>query len=310
MRKSIIKYLRRSIVSCKVDNAIIMAAGLSSRFAPISYEKPKALINVKGEVLIERQICQIREAGIDEIILVVGYKKEQFEYLEKKYGIRIVENTQYMNRNNNSSIYAVKEYLKNSYICSADNYFSINPFENEVDDSYYSALYAEGYTNEWCISTDEKGWITDVKVGGHDSWYMLGHVFWSQEFSDKFLKILENIYDEEETKDKLWEAIYMENIDELKMKIRMYDNNDIYEFDSLDELRMFDENYKNDSGSDIMRQVANELECDEIEITTMVPMKDASGEVIGFSFNYNNETYNYDYESKEIVKKGNSNERR
>ena len=42
-----------------VDNAIIMAAGVSSRFAPLSYEKPKALITVNGEVLIERQIRQL-----------------------------------------------------------------------------------------------------------------------------------------------------------------------------------------------------------------------------------------------------------
>ena len=38
----------------KVDNAIIMAAGLSSRFAPLSYEKPKGVLTVRGEVLIER----------------------------------------------------------------------------------------------------------------------------------------------------------------------------------------------------------------------------------------------------------------
>lgn len=44
----------------KVKNAVIMAAGTSSRFAPLSYEKPKALIRVKGEVLIERQIMQLR----------------------------------------------------------------------------------------------------------------------------------------------------------------------------------------------------------------------------------------------------------
>lgn len=47
-----------------VDNAVIMAAGTSSRFAPISYEKPKALINVKGEILIERQIKQLYDVGI------------------------------------------------------------------------------------------------------------------------------------------------------------------------------------------------------------------------------------------------------
>ena len=39
-----------------VKHAVIMAAGLSSRFAPLSYEKPKALFEVRGEILIERQI--------------------------------------------------------------------------------------------------------------------------------------------------------------------------------------------------------------------------------------------------------------
>ena len=48
----------------KVDNAVIMAAGLSSRFAPISYEKPKGLLKVRGEVLIERQIEQLKAAGV------------------------------------------------------------------------------------------------------------------------------------------------------------------------------------------------------------------------------------------------------
>ena len=177
----------------RVDNAIIMAAGTSSRFAPLSYEKPKALIEVRGEILIERQIRQLQEAGIKEIIVVTGYNAEQFEYLRDKYHVVLVHNPDYINRNNNASIYVVRDYLKNSYICSSDNYFITNPFENEVDDSYYSAVYAEGETREWCIS-EEDGWIKDVKVGGHDSWVMLGHVFWSESFSRSFIHILEKEY--------------------------------------------------------------------------------------------------------------------
>ena len=58
----------------RVDNAIIMAAGMSSRFVPLSLEKPKGLLGVKGEVLIERQIEQLQAAGIQNIILVLfGY---------------------------------------------------------------------------------------------------------------------------------------------------------------------------------------------------------------------------------------------
>ena len=73
----------------QVTNAIIMAAGTASRFAPLSYEKPKGLAVVKGEVLIERQIRQLKEAGIEQIILVVGYKKEEFYYLGNKYEVTI-----------------------------------------------------------------------------------------------------------------------------------------------------------------------------------------------------------------------------
>ena len=220
----------------KVDNAIIMAAGTASRFAPLSYEKPKALIEVHGEVLIERQIRQLREAGVDEIIIVTGYMAEQFEYLEDKYGVVLVHNPDYLTRNNNASIYVAREYLKNSYICSSDNYCRSNPFESDVDESYYSAVYMEGETGEWCISEDD-GWIKDVEVGGHDSWVMLGHVFWSESFSRSFLHILEEEYDNPETADKLWETVYIEHIKELPMKIRKYPADFIFEFDTLDELR-------------------------------------------------------------------------
>lgn len=285
----------------KVDNAIIMAAGLSSRFAPISYEKPKALIEVKGEVLIERQIRQLQEAGIDNIILVVGYKKEHFYYLEDKFRIKIVENKEYTVRNNNSSIWAVRGYLNNSYICSADNYFSINPFESEVEESYYSVLFTEGKTGEWCVEYDEEGWITDVTIGGENAWYMLGHVFWSEEFSHKFVTLLEEIYDHTDTKDKLWEAIYMEHLDELKLKVRKYKDADIYEFDSLDELREFDEIYKTNSGSVLMKECANRLRCEEREFLNILPIKGAKGTVCGFQFDYKNVTYCYLYETKEVM---------
>lgn len=289
-------------MSYKVDNAIIMAAGLSSRFAPLSYEKPKALITVKGEVLIERQIRQLIEAGIKEIILVVGYRKEQFYYLEEKFGIKIIENTEYAVRNNNSSIFAVRDYLKNSYICSADNYFLSNPFEKEVEDSYYSAIYADGETKEWCLKYDEEGWITDVTIGGENQWYMLGHVFWSEEFSQKFVDLLNKIYHEEATKDKLWESVYMEYLDELKLKIRKYSTDVIYEFDSLDELREFDNTYVENTCSEIVKRCAEILNCKQSDLRAFSPIKDEDGQVYGCSFKYDGCTYVYDYEKETLEK--------
>jgi CTP:phosphocholine cytidylyltransferase-like protein len=206
----------------KVDNAIIMAAGVSSRFAPLSYEKPKALTVVKGEILIERQIRQLRAAGIEEIYVVVGYKAEQFAYLQEKFNVHLIMNHAYMTRNNNGSIYAAKDVIRNSYICSADNYFAENPFEAQVDDSYYAAVFAQGETQEWCMQTDDKGYISQVHVGGCDAWYMLGHAFWSEEFSAGFLEFRAAQYDLPQTKNLFWENIFMEHLDVLKMRMRKY----------------------------------------------------------------------------------------
>ena len=100
-----------------------MAAGTSSRFAPLSYETHKSLLTVRGEVLIERQIRQIKDAGIDSVVLVGGYMKERFAYLREKFGVTIIDNPEYTCRNNHSSIYAARHLLGNSYICSSDNYF-------------------------------------------------------------------------------------------------------------------------------------------------------------------------------------------
>ena len=287
----------------KVDNAVIMAAGTSSRFAPLSYETHKGLLTVRGEVLIERQIRQLKEAGIDEIVLVSGYMKERFEYLKAKYGIKIVENTEYNRRNNHSSIYAVRELLGNSYICSSDNFFVKNPFEKQVSEPYYAALYAHGKTAEWCISEGEDGYIDRISVGGENSWYMMGHVFWDERFSRRFTEILEREYDTPEIRGKLWEAVYAEHLDELKLRIRGYEDDYIFEFDSLDELRQFDESYVDDTRSYIIRRIAAELGCRERELSRFNAIKDPNGtQAIGFTLMYGEDEYRYYYNTERLEK--------
>lgn len=289
-----------------VDNAIIMAAGVSSRFAPLSYEKPKALITVNGEVLIERQIRQLREVGINEIVAVVGYKKEQFYYLKEKFGVIIVENPEYNTRNNNASIYVAQKYIHNSYICSADNYFTQNPFTKMVEESFYSVVYSNGKTDEWCVDIDNNEYITGVKIGGENSWYMLGHVFWSESFSEKFLGILNDEYNLPQTKNLLWESIYINHIDELKMKVKKYYDNYIFEFDTLDELRKFDKSYINDTKSKILKKIAKQNNCIEKDIVDVSVIKDEKGiNAIGFQYKINNEKYSYYYSD---VTEGNNNE--
>ena len=263
----------RELKPYKVDNAVIMAAGVSSRFAPISYEKPKGLLTVRGEVLIERQIEQLLEAGINEILLVVGYKKELFFYLEEKYGVQIVLNHEYASRNNNSTLMRVREMLGNTYVCSSDVYFTENPFEQYVWGAYYAAEYCEGSTNEWCLETDKKNRIVGVQIGGSDAWYMIGHAYFDRTFSERFAEVLEAEYDDPRTTDKLWEELYVEHIDELDMEIRRYTRNTIFEFDSLDELRDFDPLFLENIDSEIFDNICAVLGCKKTEIHNVFPLK-------------------------------------
>lgn len=286
----------------KVDNALIMAAGTSSRFAPLSYEKPKSLIKVKGEILLERQIRQLKEAGITEIFIVTGYKAEDFAYLKEKFNVKFIYNPDYLTRNNNGSIWVAKDIIKNTYICSSDNYFAVNPFETDVAECYYAAEYASGHTAEWCMQEDAEGNISAVTLGGELAWYMLGHAFWSETFSKEFLNILQKEYNLPETKDKLWEKIFMAHLDVLKMKIRKYPPNVIFEFDTMDELREFDSSYKINTRSAIMKKIANELNIEESEMVHLAAIKCVNNEAIGFSFECPKGYFTYYYENGKLQK--------
>ncbi|MEZ7758530.1 phosphotransferase [Granulicatella adiacens] len=281
----------------RVENAIIMAAGMSTRFAPLSYETPKGLLVVKGERLIEREIKQLREAGIHKITVIVGYMKEKMFYLADKFGVEIVVNEDYYRYNNCSSLMLVGKQLGNTYICSSDNYFVENPFEEFVYRGYYSTVFAEGETDEYCVTETTDGIIKQVTVGGENKWYMLGHVYFDRAFSEQFVSILENEFKQEPYKLQLWEDYYARHVDTLLLEARHYSDEIIKEFDSLDELRAFDEHYLMHTNSTILLNICNTLNVTPAEIINIKPIKDGLTNT-SFCFDCKGETYVYRHPGK------------
>lgn len=223
-----------------VKNAIIMAAGMSTRFVPLSLEKPKGLLVVKNEVLIERQIEQLRDAGIKEIVLVLGYKKESFFYLESKYDVKIIINPDFHIKNNIETIWLAQKYIGNSYICSSDDYFTENPFTDYVYQSYYSSIHVTEKTGEWYMDKDSKGNLTKVRYYGEEGDVMLGHAYWNNDFSRAFLRLVNEHHELGDYDDKLWEVLLADNVSKLPpMQVKVYPDGIIFEFDSLDELREY-----------------------------------------------------------------------
>ena len=283
---------KKALEPFRVQNAVIMAAGMSSRFAPLSYEIPKGLLKVKGQRLIEREIEQLQEAGIEDITVIVGYMQEKMFYLAEKYGVKIVVNNDYYKYNNCSSLMLVRDQLSNTYICSSDNYFVENPFEKYVYRGYYSTIFAEGETDEYCAIEDANHIIKGIQIGGENTWAMVGHVYFDRAFSEKFVEILEKEFKHEPYKEQLWEDYYSRHVNELHLVARHYLADIIKEFDSLDELRQFDERYLMNANSEIIDNICDTLDCIASDITNIKPLKDGLTNT-SFSFDCLGKKYVY-----------------
>ncbi|GAA0182273.1 phosphotransferase [Clostridium sediminicola] len=257
----------------RVDNAIILAAGFGSRFVPLTYEMPKGLLEVYGERMIERQIKQLIEADITDITIVVGYLKEKFEYLIDKYGVKLVYSPDFMTKNNLSSLYHVRDLLKNTYILCSDNYLIENIFNSYEYRSWYCSTKVDGDTAEWCFETDKKNMIKKVEIGGYNAWQMYGPAYFTESFSNTIVPLIEKTYNQKGSNNYYWEHVLMRNLSKLEMYANKQPSDTIYEFENLEELREFDETYKEKSNNIILNKITNIFNINEDEIHSIKPLK-------------------------------------
>ena len=249
-------------------NAIILAAGKSQRFAPFTYEKPKGLFKVRGEILINRQIEQLIEAGVNNIYVVVGYMKEKFFYLEKKYPqVRIlINNTFGQYKGNLYSLYVARNYMSNTYICCADHYFVNNPFLEEPQRTYRACVWKQGKFREFSVAVSDADVITSTDMGGRNAYAMVGHAFFSERFSNKFRELLEEEIDDFGVPNMFWESFYNKHRKELTLFVKYYKENEIQEFESIDDLRQFDEGFFDNIDSAIVKNICSVLKCEANDI--------------------------------------------
>ena len=273
----------------KVKNAIILAAGFGSRCVPLTYETPKGLLEVHGEPMIERQIKQLLEADITEIIIVVGYKKEQFDYLIDKYGVELVVNPEYAIKNNLSSLYTALSRLDNSYVLMSDHWIENSIFSTYEYKSWYSCTYFDEPTDEWCVTASGSDKIKSITVGGRDSWALFGPAYFSSSFSEKFRQYISEYYHQPGTADFYWEDVLLRHLESLPIYMNRQTGN-VFEIENLDELRIFDPAYNEASNNKILETIAKVFNVSESEILDIVPIKLGMTNR-SFTFLYNNKRY-------------------
>lgn len=258
---------KQALEPYRVDNAVILAAGAATRFIPLSLEQPKGLFEVKGQPLIDRQIEQLHEAGIEDITVVLGYKKEMFFYLKDKYNVKFIFNSTYNVKSNVESIYLAKNELKNTYICSCDDYFIDNPFNQFEYQSFYAGMYVNKPVNELYANVNEENRITQLMERKKEGFIILGHSFWKKDFCDSFINIAENEREAGTYDHTFWEWLVMDHIDSMpEFYFKEYAIDSIFEFDYFEELRKFDYEYIQNTNSKIMSNIKSVFNCDEADI--------------------------------------------
>lgn len=250
----------------RVQNAVIQAAGWCSRFAPVSYDIHKGLIRVFGVPLVERLICQLIEAGVPNITLVVGHKKEMYVYLAAKYGVELVENPDYVLYNTMTTIYHVRDRLSRTYILYADTYFTENPFERYVWEGFYATAPVVGHTEEWIYVPGPDGYVCDMYQGGDSGEYVGGFACLDETIVSQFVPILEAEYGKPEPMRQFWEAIWCRHMDTVRIRTRCLPKDYSFEFDTMDQLREFDPDYINKVQSPSIDNICRVLNCKREDI--------------------------------------------
>ena len=134
--------------------ALILAAGLGSRLAPLTNSRPKSLIRINGKEILAKQIDNLLDNNILDITVIAGYLANMTkEFLNSRYPqVNVIINQEYDITNNMFSAYLAKDLLNGEafFMMNADVFF---------DSSIIKALLNIKYEN--AIATDIDNYIEE-----------------------------------------------------------------------------------------------------------------------------------------------------
>lgn len=289
---------------CKVNNAIILAAGGAAKNSKAFYSLPKGLYVKNGETLIERQIRQLQEAGIYDITVVLGYRQELYLFLGKKYGVKL-SNTPAIEKGNVVTLDAVKDKLSRTYICACDNYFVENPFSKYEFNSFHATVLKKDCIHEVQVRTNRSGRIVDSFTAKGEGECFYGHAFADDKFSKRLVEYMNEELDVFRVDMMFWEELAMRHIEDLDWYVRRYPTDFLYEFDSISETQSVETLFIDDVSDKMISRICSVLKCEPKDVHDVEILNKGMTNII-ITFIVNGEKYLFRYpgeSSWELTKK-------
>lgn len=232
--------------------AVIMAAGLGTRFGQMTEKMPKGFIPFKGEPMVLHSIKTLIDCGINRIIIGTGYKKEAYETLKDSFSlIECVFSPRYAETNSMYTLYNTREaigeddflLLESDLVFEKKAITSLQecPYENTMlitpvtkfQDQYYVEM------DDNCVLTNCSTDKTQINPSGE----LVGIHKLSNSFYKRMCAEYEKIIDEKPKLGYEYQLLYMSQYVQ-SMNVLKVVGLQWYEIDDIDDLKFAEENIK------------------------------------------------------------------
>lgn len=217
-------------------NALLLAAGLGSRFKEITKNNHKALLPIGGVPNIERTIGFLHDAGIKDITIVVGHMAELFDYLKDKYQVRLVYNEHYADYNNLYSMAKALPIFHDTLVIDADVVLLEQVIKPMSQSAYYTVQRKAGPDFDWCPRV-ENGRVVAMDITDAYRPSMLGISYWNAHDCEiikaeieKRLQCSENYLDPK----KYWDNVPVDLLSVLNVSVEQVDEALVDEMDTVE----------------------------------------------------------------------------
>ena len=149
---------------------VILAAGMARRLRPLTDTRPKCLLTVGERTLLQRTVDAMTGAGIDELVVVTGYRAEMLRtFLTEHYpslDIHFIHNADYEHNNNIFSLWLTRPYTdgRDFVLMDSDILFdpAVLPYLLKSEGTVLAVNRHELGDEEIKVITDADGYVTEI----------------------------------------------------------------------------------------------------------------------------------------------------